>query len=353
MLCHFLDTFQHFSLKHLSGRHNPIPVELHPPSTHFEQCLRAESLSEQQVWDIVARWQGLRPLQNLYLDPVISSKYTKSLCVTENNAPQKTEILDILGLARYGKENGHSNSEICVFSPSETGRFYTVLTRYWVAIESLKLAQQCHYRLQSTENKAFEEVTALWLQRSGLQESLEVLEVFDFVYGFLCQHTNCSDPDSFTDWIHEEDWMDDQEEEWAFFVKSIRLVLNPADMLELLLFTSLWGEKTSSPSQTWSKEIKTDYLRVRGFFGSGFLGQVTTADVGETPDTWYSTADLERACELQLQNMLKDHPSEVSRAWVKYRTTFWQTDARGQFGQLPSTMLLDSITAETYRSSQS
>ncbi|KAF2185809.1 hypothetical protein K469DRAFT_750127 [Zopfia rhizophila CBS 207.26] len=188
MLCHFQDTFQHFSSKHLSGPRDPTPAELHPPSSRFEQCLHAES----------------------------------------------------------------------------------------VASESLKLAHQCHYALQSTENKTFEEVAALWLQRSGLQESLEVLEVFDFVYGFLCQHTNCSDPNSFIDWIYEEDWMDDQEEEWAFFVKSIRLVLNPADILELLLFTSLWGEKTSSPSQTWSKEIKRDYLRVRGFFDSGFPGQVTT-----------------------------------------------------------------------------
>jgi len=43
--------------------------------------------------------------------------------------------------------------------------------------------------------------------------------------------------------------------------------------------------------------------------------------------------------------MLKDRPSEAAAAWGKYRTTLWQTDARGQFDQLPSARLLELITA--------
>ncbi|KAF2181213.1 hypothetical protein K469DRAFT_638382, partial [Zopfia rhizophila CBS 207.26] len=186
-----VNTFQHFSSKHLSGPRDPTPAELHPPSSRFEQCLHAESVSDQQIWDIVARWQGLRPLQHFYLDPVIYSKYTESPCITGDNAPQEMDMLDIWRLARNGKEIGHNNGVICTataFSPSETGRFYKALTGYWVASESLKLAQQCRYTLQSIENQTFDDVDAMWWQRTSLQESLEVLEVYDFVYGFLCQH---------------------------------------------------------------------------------------------------------------------------------------------------------------------
>ena len=68
-------------------------------------------------------------------------------------------------------------------------------------------------------------------------------------------------------------------------------------------------------------------------------------DVGESLDAWHWTLDLEKACELQLQNMLKDCPSEAAAAWAKCRTTLWQTDARGRFNQLASAMLLELITA--------
>ena len=84
---------------------------------------------------------------------------------------------------------------------------------------------------------------------------------------------------------------------------------------------------------------------MRGFSNTSFPGCVIIRDVGESPDAWHSTPDLGKACELQLQNMLKDRPSEAAAAWGKYRTTLWQTDARGQFDQLPSARLLELITA--------
>lgn len=161
-------------------------------------------MSDGQIWDIVARWQGLRPLQHLYLDPVIHARFKDSAVVTgPDNDPLRVEMVDILKLARNEKEIGHNSSEPCskrTFSTSETGRFYKALTGYWVATEGLKLAQHCRCILQSIEFKTFNQVTALWEQRTDMQESLDVLEAFDF-FGFLCQHIDSMDLDSFTDWF--------------------------------------------------------------------------------------------------------------------------------------------------------
>ena len=71
--------------------------------------------------------------------------------------------------------------------------------------------------------------------------------------------------------------------------------------------------------------MRRDYLQMRGFFNTSFPGCIIIRDVRKSPDAWHSTPDLEKACELQLQNMLKDRPSETAAAWGKCRTTLWQT----------------------------
>ena len=56
--------------------------------------------------------------------------------------------------------------------------------------------------MQNTVNRTFGRADAMWLQRNSTQEDLNVLEVFDFVYGFLCQHIPSMGIDNFTDWVH-------------------------------------------------------------------------------------------------------------------------------------------------------
>ncbi|KAH7119585.1 hypothetical protein B0J11DRAFT_582105 [Dendryphion nanum] len=230
------------------------------------------------------------------------------------------------------------------FSSYDTGRFYKALTAYWVATESRKLAEQCRFRLQSTENTTYDKVRAIWSQRSGLQESLDVLEVFDFIYGFLCRHIDGMNVDSFSDWV-EESWWDElsQRDRWESFMKNAWLALSPADAIELLAFTSLWNQQTSGPSETWSREKR------RGFFTANFPGRVMVRDVGETPDAWYSAPDLESACELQLQKLFPDYPSETSAAWETYRVKLWQTNTRSQFAQLSSKRLIEFVAPGSER----
>jgi hypothetical protein len=353
-LCHFQDAVQDFSSKHLRSSDVPTPLEVHPSSACFEKCFHAESVSDQQIWDIVARWQGLRPLQHLYLNPAIHSEYTASLCVAGDDNPQETEVLNILGLARDGKETRHTNSELSTtrkFSTAETGRFYRALTGYWLASKSRKLAEQCRYALQSTQNKIYRMVDSMWEQRTDLQESLDILEIFDFVYVFLCQHIDGVDVGSFTDWV-DNDWHND----WraresssgmrSFFIMNIWLTLDPPDVIELLSFTSLWREQVGTRAETWSQETRRDYLRLRGFYTNPTYN-VEFRDVGESPDLWYSTSMLEDACALQLQKLTANGLTKAAAAWEKYRTTLWQKEARGRFGQMQSATLLEFIKPGT------
>jgi hypothetical protein len=353
-LCYFQDAVQDFSSKHLRSSHVPTPLELRPSSACFEKCFHAESVSDQQIWDIVARWQGLRPLQHLYLNPAIRSEYTGSLCVTGSDNPPETGVLNILGLARDGKETRHTNNEISTtraFSSAETVRFYRALTGYWLANESRKLAEQCRYTLQSTQNKIYCMVDSMWEQRTDLQESLDILEVFDFIYMFLCQHIDGVDVGSFTDWV-DNDWNID----WrapespynmrSYFIKKFWSALDPPDVIELLSFTSLWSEQVGTRAEIWSQETRRDYLRLRGFYPSSTYN-VEFCDTGEIPCDWYSTPELEIACALQLQKLTANGPTKVAIAWEKYRTTLWQKEAHGRFGQIQSATLLEFIKSGT------
>ena len=89
---------------------------------------------------------------------------------------------------------------------TKQGSSNRALTRCWVAIESLKLSNNCRYSLRSIENVIFHSVREVWWQSADLQESLDTLEVFDFVYGFLCQHIDSMKPYSIAEWV-DDTWL--------------------------------------------------------------------------------------------------------------------------------------------------
>lgn len=130
-LCHFQDAFQTFASEHLCNR-LPAPATVHPSSAIFDECLQATTVSDRQIWDVVALWQGVKPLQQLYLHPAIHSKYTAQQCTTGYNPLRVTDILDITTLAQHRNEPD-SDRQMCTsttFSTSDTGRFYKALTAY-------------------------------------------------------------------------------------------------------------------------------------------------------------------------------------------------------------------------------
>ncbi|PSN61082.1 hypothetical protein BS50DRAFT_593413 [Corynespora cassiicola Philippines] len=348
-LCHFQDAYHEFPTEQLPGSFGHMPVELRPLPLRFEQCLHANSLSDRQVWDVVARWQGLKSLQHLYLDPKINRRYMESSCLTGDNEPPEMEAVDILQLFRNDKKHEDPSTEVpttIVFSPSEKGRFYKALTGYWLAIESRKFAELCCYPRLSIQNEIWDKVATMWQEKKDLQDSLDVLEVHDFVYGFLCRHIGGTDVESFTDWV-DEGWLFKNEtlkREWAYFTRAVWLFLSPPDILELFHLTSL-SKKHPNSVQAWSQEMKRDYLRRRGFFGPWHDARMIN-DVGESADRWFSNEHLEMSCGLQLQKWVKNHSVEAAAVWTKYRTTLWQTNCRGRFSQISCTKLLDFVTSE-------
>ncbi|KKY25639.1 putative f-box domain protein [Diplodia seriata] len=64
-LCHFNDSFRAFSSSQLQTGQR-IARDAHPPHVRFDECLNADDLSPGQVWDILARWQGLKVIRDLY-----------------------------------------------------------------------------------------------------------------------------------------------------------------------------------------------------------------------------------------------------------------------------------------------
>ena len=323
----------------LSG-YTRAPDELYPTAAVFQQAFHASSLSDQQVWDVMARWQGLRLLQDLYLNPAIQSKYRDSPCETGMDAPGHSKALDILVLAQEEQESSHSHRTFAAaptFSPDETGQFYKALTAYWAATEGLKLAS--HFRCpENTEEEIRDGLEALWHRRSNLQESLNTLEVTDFTYRFLCQQIGSMSLESFIRW--PEEWRieveDSFDEASALFTRRLWLALNPADVLELLCFTSLRREKDGDNTEIWPTERRQAYLQARGFC---FAYRVH----GHGLALWYSTPDLEEACRQQLERVLNDHSAEAPVAWSAYRTLHWKAKARGQFGARISASLLEFV----------
>jgi hypothetical protein len=130
--------------------------------------LNAKELSDQQVWDIVARWQGLVLLRDMYLHPSIHRAYSKSpflymylygdLPVQFSDALREEQDLDVqeefLKHSRISAAGDQDNILIGYYRDSSISeRFYMALTGYWLICEAMRFAKICRYPLQTEENK--------------------------------------------------------------------------------------------------------------------------------------------------------------------------------------------------------
>jgi len=301
-------------------------------------CLTAKTLSDRQVWDVVARWHGLALLHELYFHPSINLAYREFIFPNTPSFEDRPleggdTLLEerILDLQEELSANPSLECPAPSLDASVKERFYMALTGYWLAIEGVRAAKVCQYPLQSTELEIYTKVDALWDDSRNLHESLDMLEVYDFVYGYLIRQIEPAGFNAFTRWVENEGWLEPNalvEDEWNVFVGNMRLTLSPADIIEILLFTSQW-KHASENQPDWSSNEKARYLRLRAFFAPSFPGQVTLQDVGSTPDTWYSSEDLERAVEVQLQKDFGDQERPPQPMLEDYRRTKWEKEVRG------------------------
>jgi hypothetical protein len=70
------------------------------------------------------------------------------------------------------------------FGFCQTQRFYQALTAHWLAIKALRFAGTSVYDRLSERNLRFDQGNNIWSENKvrSLQEMLDILEVYDFVY---------------------------------------------------------------------------------------------------------------------------------------------------------------------------
>ncbi|KAI9837503.1 MAG: hypothetical protein M1819_007153 [Sarea resinae] len=288
-----------------------------PDSSVFKACYSTEcrNISDEHVWEIVCRWQGLRLIQDLYLHPIIQQAYSDSMFPYDVHT-----LVDTLKLTEEtpvpALKDCLISSKQRSFNSEQTGRFYAATTAHWLAIEALRLAHASTYHLSTERNTRYSQIHHMWKdnEEMSLQESFDVLEVYDFIYGYLLRKVMGTG-----NWYLQWSPGDVPYPRWSdmnLFVNNARLHLRPPDIIELLLMHT-WTDEPGWP------EDKGQYLASRGMFDF-YGGSVRHMDTPFLPDTYFSGGHLEVGVGLKLEAYGGE---ELSRGWASYRKE-WPVEAR-------------------------
>lgn len=294
-------------------------------------------MSNKHVWDIVTRWQGLALLYDIYTISSVQEEFRET---------------DPSAFEPYGWEEPESPPEpwddffventldvpaefskhfTCCDTPEKRDsgvyeRFYMAITACWLSIESRRYAQICRDNLQS-------EKLALWDKHydrlsfnRGLHEAFNIIEAYDFVYGFLLRHIHPARIDAYRDWKSEDE--PNPSDEWQESLDDIRLELSPPDIVELLLLTSNWRGEFGKRNE-WPRSRKNEYLRHRMVYDSYFNPHAAKRDIQKMHSYAYSVNDLECVFESKLEEALDILVNKCHRVWTNYRINEWKDDARG------------------------
>lgn len=338
-LCKIIETNQAFSEIYLVHAERPLHIGIEGPK--FDKIIneRPEDLTNERIYAIVCRWQGLRILQDLYLNAAIGAKYSNftfsySMDANRVTTAMLTEsAINDSHLQHLPAQDLSSRS----FNAQQTQRFYKALTSYWLAMES-------HWLLCRSVHSTWEElwkligsVRDIWRggHRRDLLESCELIEVYDFVYGFLLE-TIFPNIETTLPWLGGSDWYRlgtnnaSESLDWAYFVQNCRRFLNPAHVIELLALPC------SSTGMKWPPN-KTEYLQRRG----AFQASCATAQINP-PDciTVYFSHDVQMlekdtCCKLEAKGHVDD-ADRFRALWKNFRdawtlharwTLFWWADS--------------------------
>ncbi|KAI9735981.1 MAG: hypothetical protein M1834_001447 [Cirrosporium novae-zelandiae] len=339
-LCHFLTTNQEFASNYAISNQRPDrSVRPHASVSRHIYSATANDLTDEYVWDIVCRWQALRVLQDLYRDRSIHLTYCKSVFPYTTGLDSEEALSKMcakegpLSLPNVSETTSAETAKL-PFSFQETQRFYKALTAHWLAIETLRLSRTSFYDTSSERPRRFDEVELLWrdCHDRTLQETLDILEVYDFVYGFLVRKI-------FADVAHTYSWVEGRDEmlfyvellnnipryrDWYFFVKDACTFLPPTNIIELLLL-STWGSSDRSYPQN-----KPRYLHMLGFFDVRY-GEFAEEDDRYIPTrSVFSLQALERNVEEKIEKASDGNHGDFTATWKRYRRNAWSTAARGK-----------------------
>ncbi|PKY00384.1 hypothetical protein P168DRAFT_293636 [Aspergillus campestris IBT 28561] len=293
--------------------------------THVDSLLTSDKyMSDQFVWDTVARWHGMKVLFfGLYCDESVHASYVNS---TPPRAQFKESNRYRDRLAAEDPLAPPAGVTITIDSAAQEKqalwrayeRFYQALTLHWAVIETLCLARAASYTSSTERNARFEHIWTQWTDTARpLKIKIDVLEVVEFVWGYLGRKV-FQEKDVIVKWVGGTSVFDefyDEEEpvgtNWMYFVRCLMRYLRPAHILELLLGVVWKGEGR--------EEIdRVEYLRRVGFFDES-AGVVEREDEEESdPDTMFNIGGLQEDVAVGLE------------AWEVYRDKLWGAEMRGR-----------------------
>ena len=328
-LCMIVETNQAFSEVYQTHAERPLESGIKGSDLPNLAHERPEDLTDERIYAIICRWHGLRVLQELYLDATIGTQYYESTFpYFRDHDPADTPLLTessviISHLQSFlaGDNAGKS------FDAQQTQRFYKALTCYWLALESCWLL--CRSVQDTWEElwKLSDSVNDIWFGkiRGSLSESLEVVEAYDFVYGFLLRMV-FPNVKTALPWLSgsglynfNNDTFDPSD--WSFFLDNCRLFLRPPDIIELLAMTC------SSTETKWPPN-KLEYLQRRGAFDTLVGTALTDHPDDITLDFWFDVRFLEEGLCQQVQTYaLLDDTQQLKALWRRFRDE-WKREAR-------------------------
>ena len=212
-------------------------------------------------------------------------------------------------------------------------RFYPALTGLWLALESAKSVKSVECDLLSRSNALSDRVRDLWTYRKDLMTTLEGIEVYDFIYGFIVPRLPCFSMERFQDWMPPgfRFGNDTVDFEWYILITSSSMHLNPADVLDLM----------RDPQFEMSPLKKQEYFLSRGLGDSRRQQRMQIRDESGEADDCFSVDDLEVGCVSKLSKRVKGSDSfrVTESRWSELRKEKWRHCIRCNFDTLESRCL--------------
>lgn len=281
---------------------------------------------------IIILFITMRLLFNLYCDSSVQRSYSASIFPYVGRAG---EVDDSEALGREDPLPVPSRSHNLFFDAldAETKkrsykRFYKALTAHWIAVEALWLARTQVYETVEDYDQAFGLVWTMWTNNPArpIEEKIDLVEVVDFVWGFLGRKTfHVSSVPTWLEGQGEEiiqQFLDDNEteaSEWLFFVRHVAQFLRPPDIIELLL--SMWALHGH-----WQLD-RPGFLRRLGVFDS-WQGIIENQYQWSTADPWLPLTAVEEDVENGFHSV--QGAEGLVAKWTNYRQVMWPSDARAK-----------------------
>ncbi|EEH04640.1 conserved hypothetical protein [Histoplasma capsulatum G186AR] len=331
-LCYLIEVNQRYTSNYLTFQEEP-PTSCRPTGQSLSKSFQVltSDLQDEFVWSISTRWQGLQLLRDLYRHPAIQSAYFCSSLHYRDDflSNQNTEMLQWEGSLPHLEANSPGVS-LVPFDARQTQRFHQSLSAQWLAIEALCLWRVSVFQTSQEKLQVFEKILKIWTDNPHreVSETMDILEIFDFVWGFLLRRI-FGDVTDLSSWLPPLDLnlsihfiLHDLEESWKWdaFIRFLLPHMRPSNIIELLVL------RTWNPSLSWPPD-KPNFLRQLGFFDT-WDGICLVNDVHFPYDTYIAPSLVENDVLRRLKQY--GSSSDIIEVWKVYRDEAWIKDARGK-----------------------